>query len=547
MISVVFSTRENNPKHIEHIKKTSGIHKGLEVIQYINNGEFSLTQIYNRALKETTNDILVFCHDDIVFEANNWGKKLLKFFNNNEEYGIIGIAGSREIPKSGMWWENPLHMYGQVFHKHNGNRWLSKYSPKKPNFLDNVVIVDGLFFAVDKNKIKVNFDEEVTGFHFYEVDFCFRNYLEGVKVGVTSDIDVTHLSIGQTNEQWENNRKEFSEKFKDFLPVKSKKYFSKNNKMKVLIGCLLFNDYTGSELHVYELAKELTKQNCEVDIVSNIGPKMVQRIKKYGVNCYPIQEPPGFKLGDGKWVLNTNNGSVLSEQGKLYKVSDVKYDIVHINHKPIGEHLIKLYPNLTFVNTIHSEVIPNLEEPVVDDKVKKYITIRESIKDFVKNGWNISEDKISVIYNPIDSDRFKVYENVITQPFVLFVGTIDYLRKNTIYDLVEYTKENGKQLWLVGTDKSDYLDDLLSNDNVEYYESTWDVERYVKECEETASILMGRTTIEGWLCGKSGWIYQIDKEGNIISKEKHVVPYNIEKFKSENVASEIIKEYNSVI
>jgi GT2 family glycosyltransferase len=126
-----------------------------------------------------------------------------------------------------MWWENPLHMYGQVFHKHNGNRWLSKYSPKKPNFLDNVVIVDGLFFAVDKNKIKVNFDEEVTGFHFYEVDFCFRNYLEGVKVGVTSDIDVTHLSIGQTNEQWENNRKEFSEKFKDVLPVKSKKYFGK--------------------------------------------------------------------------------------------------------------------------------------------------------------------------------------------------------------------------------------------------------------------------------------------------------------------------------
>ena len=36
MISVVFSTRVDNQKHIEHIKKTSGIHKGLEVIQYIN-------------------------------------------------------------------------------------------------------------------------------------------------------------------------------------------------------------------------------------------------------------------------------------------------------------------------------------------------------------------------------------------------------------------------------------------------------------------------------------------------------------------------------
>jgi len=547
MISVVFSTRVNNPNHIEHIKKTSGIHKDLEVLQFINNGEYSLTELYNKALKETKNNIVVFCHDDIIFETNNWGKKLLKNFSNNSEYGIIGIAGSREIPKSGMWWENTLHMYGQVYHKHEGKRWLSKYSPKKNNFLDNVVIVDGLFFAVDKDKIKVNFDENVKGFHFYEVDFCFRNYLEGVKVGVTSEIDVTHLSIGKTNEEWENNRKDFSEKFKDYLPLKSEKIFNKQNKIKVLIGCLLFNDYTGSELHVYELAKELVKQNCEVDIVSNIGPKMVNRIKKYGVNCYPIQEPPGYKLGDGKWMLNTPNGSVVSEQGKIYRVSDVKYDIVHINHKPIGEHLLRLYPNLTFINTIHSEVIPNLEEPVVDDRVKKYIAIRESIKDFIKNNWGIYDDKISVIHNPIDSSRFKLYPNTNTKPVTLFVGTIDYLRKNTLYDLVEYTKENNKELWLVGTNKSDYLEDLLKNQNVKYNESTWDVEKYVKECEETASILMGRTTIEGWLCGKSGWIYEIDDQGNILNKKLCEVPSDIENYKSENIVTEIIKEYKSII
>ena len=124
---------------------------------------------------------------------------------------------------------------------------------------------------------------------------------------------------------------------------------------------------------------------------------------------------------------------------------------------------------------------------------------------------------------------------------------LDYLRKNTIYDLVNYTKENNKELWLVGTNKSDYLDDLLTNENVKYYESTWDVERYVKECEETASILMGRTTIEGWLCGKSGWVYQIDDQGNILNKELKTVPSDVHKYKSENIVSEIIEEYNSVI
>lgn len=73
------------------------------------------------------------------------------------------------------------------------------------------------------------------------------------------------------------------------------------------------------------------------------------------------------------------------------------------------------------------------------------------------------------------------------------------------------------------------------------------VERYVKECEETPSILMGRTTIEGWLCGKSGWVYQIDDQGNILNKELKGVPSDVEKYKSENIVSEIIEEYESVI
>jgi hypothetical protein len=400
--------------------------------------------------------------------------------------------------------------------------------------------------VVDKEKIKCDFDEKVEGFHFYEIDFCFRNYLEGVKIGVTSDIDVTHLSIGQTNEKWEENRKIFAEKYKDNLPAKVKKEFGKQNKLRVLIGCLAFNDYTGSELHVYELAKELSKQNCEVHIVSQLGPKMVKRIEKFGVKCFTLRNPPGFKMGDGKWGLNTTEGVKPSEEGKLYKVSDVKYDILHINHKPIGEHLLKLYPNIPAINTVHSEVIPKLEEPVIHENVKKYITIRESISDFVCSGWDIPKEKVSVIYNPIDGDRFKEY-NTTSKKVTLFVGTIDYLRKNTILDLVEYTKENNKELWLVGTNKSDYLDSLITNENVKYYESTWNVEKYLKECDETASILMGRTTIEGWLCGKPGWIYEIDSGGHIINKDKHEVPSDIDKFKSENIASEIIEEYKSVI
>jgi hypothetical protein len=62
MITVVYCTRETNPEHKEHLIKSSGLHKHIEVIEIINNGE-SLTHAYNRGLKQAKNDIVVFCHD----------------------------------------------------------------------------------------------------------------------------------------------------------------------------------------------------------------------------------------------------------------------------------------------------------------------------------------------------------------------------------------------------------------------------------------------------------------------------------------------------
>ncbi len=84
------------------------------------------------------------------------------------------------------------------------------------------IIVDGLFFAVNKDKIKSNFDESFKGFHFYEIDFCFNNHLKDVKVGVISNIRITHKSIGMTNQEWEDNRLQFIEKYNSNLPHKIK-------------------------------------------------------------------------------------------------------------------------------------------------------------------------------------------------------------------------------------------------------------------------------------------------------------------------------------
>ena len=85
--SSLFSWIEKGVRHpdfpdnyIKHIKETSGV-KDIEVLSYENPDGDSLTKIYNKALKDSKNNIVLFCHDDIIFNTKKWGKKLLKHFS----------------------------------------------------------------------------------------------------------------------------------------------------------------------------------------------------------------------------------------------------------------------------------------------------------------------------------------------------------------------------------------------------------------------------------------------------------------------------------
>lgn len=288
--------------------------------------------------------------------------------------------------------------------------------------------------------------------------------------------------------------------------------------MNVLIGCLLFKDFTGSEMYVFELAKNLVNLGVSVTVASPyIGGPLTDLAIKENINVVKFDE-----------LRNVNT----------------KFSVIHAQHTPIVEALIKLYPDTNKICTIHSEVI-SLENPVIHKSIKKYIAIRPEIKLHLIKNFNISEDMIEIIYNPVDETKFCKKE-VRDHNSILFVGTIDYLRKNTIYDLVDYSKSIGRELWLVGNNSDTYLDDLLKNKHVKYAKAEQKIERYTQRCNETAGILLGRTTIEGWLCNKSGWIYDVDNKGNILSKTLHNPPDDLEKFYASNVAKQIKNVYENI-
>lgn len=220
MITIIYSTHKDeqfNNKFKQHLLQTVGL-KNVQILEYRNNNEFSLSEIYNKGISHSNFDIVVCCHNDIKLE-NGWGKKLIKDYSDNPEYGIIGKAGTSYFPQSGVFWEKMQQtMVGQVYHQPEKEKWLSKYSPKLPIIIP-VVSIDGLFMSFNKTKIKHMFDESIGRFHFYDHLFCLPNYLDGVKIGVTSSFEITHQSIGRPNQEFYETKEKFVEKWKHVLPL----------------------------------------------------------------------------------------------------------------------------------------------------------------------------------------------------------------------------------------------------------------------------------------------------------------------------------------
>lgn len=324
MITIGYSTRKPNPEFQDKIKKSIGL-KEFSIIEKVNNGEKSLTQVYNEILDESNTDIVILCHDDLIFETNKWGKKVLNHFSNTD-FGIIGIAGTTSIPESGRWWEDPSKMVGIVNHKHEGKKWESKYCKNWEDEIIKTILIDGLFISLSKSRIKNRFDNDIPDFHFYDIDFSFGNHLLGVNVGVMFDVRITHLSIGMTNDKWESNRELFIDKFKENLPYD---YVPKINIPKI----------------------DSHKHNGRINIIvqsqgdSKIFQSLYNNIKSFDLE-------------------NVIFNVILNEE-KLESFTDINYDDVKIN----SGYFDSLGQNLSILKWEHDFILDDDLVFFIDEKV----------------------------------------------------------------------------------------------------------------------------------------------------------------------------------
>ena len=453
MITVGYSTRKHNPDFIKHLKKTSGL-KNIQIIEKINNGEKNLSQVYNEIIDESINDVVLLCHDDIEFDTNKWGEKLLKCFDYSD-FSILGMAGSNILNSNSQWWSTKSSMKGIVNHKQGNKKWTSQYSiPNSFDSIDETIIVDGVFIAIYKSDITHKFDETIDGFHFYDLGFCLPNFLDGVKIGVVYNIRITHYSIGMTNEQWETNRIRFSEKYKEHLPI------SLTNDVKIVSG---FSEKGGSTIALIELTNKLNNNGFNATF--------------YGPHDWHLNKCKSGKLND---LQLSETDVLITHFIQLPERPNVKKVILTCHEKwwfKVGE--IKQYwDTVVFLHTEHRNyhnlytgdylIIPNFKpdlKPIKKDELKlvagvigsienrkqTHVSIQRAINDgceMVKIFGHISEPEYFDTYvKPLLSDKVK-HMGYSTNPQELYnsIGKVYHSSKGEVACLVK------DECWLTNTE-----------------------------------------------------------------------------------------------
>lgn len=270
--------------------------------------------------------------------------------------------------------------------------------------------------------------------------------------------------------------------------------------MRILFLIRRFAELTGAELYCYELGRSLVELGHQFAVISpTIGGEIAARARDAGVETIPQAAVNGSLNGD----------------------------ILHLNEPGPSAFGLARWPDVPAVATVHSQW--PCERPIRDPRIKKYIAIRAEIADKIGREDGIEAARVVVIHNPIDLERFKPRPKQGQSHAILFVGTLDSLRKAAIRDVAAMARQRKMQFWLCGRNLHPTIDPRATFGATHYFPARWDTEGLIAEADETAGILLGRTTWESWACGRPAWIYDIDLEGRIKSRTLYPPRHDIDR------------------
>jgi len=162
----------------------------------------SLAEGYNRGIRQSTGDIIVFSHDDILIIDDAFAQKIA---TQLQDFDLLGFAGTSRM-LAGYWFAaGQPHIHGAVAHARPKDRFITfdLFGIEEWPVVSGIKALDGLCMISTREVAqRIGFDAETfDGFHLYDLDFSFSTWLAGYRVGICADIPLIHESAGNFNSE----------------------------------------------------------------------------------------------------------------------------------------------------------------------------------------------------------------------------------------------------------------------------------------------------------------------------------------------------------
>lgn len=173
----------------------------------------SMCEGYTRGFARSRGETVIFAHDDIDILCTDFPRRLREHMGRCD---LLGVAGTRKLAGPSWSWAGPPHVYGQVAQwRAQDNAFdLAIFNAAAP-FIGQMQALDGVFLATTRAVVeRIGFDVATfAGFHHYDLDFTYRAFEAGLRLGVCCDLDFVHNSYGQWDDGWKRSAQMFASKF----------------------------------------------------------------------------------------------------------------------------------------------------------------------------------------------------------------------------------------------------------------------------------------------------------------------------------------------
>lgn len=178
----------------------------------------SLAEAYNRGISQSSGDILIFSHDDLLILDPLFADKIVDRLHT---FDLLGFAGTSKLITATWFGAGQPHLHGAIGHAKPGEPQLAFniYGAATWPVVDNIQAIDGFCMIARRALAEtVPFDASTfDGFHLYDLDFSYAAYLTEHRLGVCCDIPILQESAGNFANQHLHYAERFVIKYADQL------------------------------------------------------------------------------------------------------------------------------------------------------------------------------------------------------------------------------------------------------------------------------------------------------------------------------------------